>query len=175
MKKLLLIAVLLFATTSTTLVAQTEAQSLFRLPETSIQTLDGKPFNTKDIENGGKPIILTFWATWCKPCMREHDAINEAYDEWVEETGVKVYAISIDDARSTKRVMPTVNGKGWDFEVLLDPNGDLKRAMNVNIPPHVFVLNGNKEVVWQHVGYLDGDEDKYIEVVEKLLAGKPIK
>ncbi len=175
MKKLLLIAVLLCSTTTTLLFAQSETQSLFRLPETSIQTLEGKPFNTKDLENDGKPIILTFWATWCKPCMREHDAINEAYEEWVKETGVKVYAISIDDARSTKRVMPTVNGKGWEFEVLLDPNGDLKRAMNVNIPPHVFVLNGNKEVVWQHVGYLDGDEEKYIEVVEKLLAGKPIK
>ncbi|MBE0638093.1 MAG: TlpA family protein disulfide reductase [Bacteroidales bacterium] len=173
MKKLLFLVILISSTT--VLLAQNEAKTLFRLPETSIQTLEGKPFETKDMQNDGKPILLTFWATWCKPCMREHDAINEMYGEWVEETGLKVYAISIDDARSTKRVMPTVNGKGWEFEVLLDPNGDLKRLMNVNIPPHVFVLNGNKEVVWQHVGYLDGDELKYIEVVEKLLAGEPIE
>lgn len=173
MKKLFLLVLLIGSVT--VLKAQDEAKSLFRLPEASIQTLEGKPFNTKDIQNDGKPIILTFWATWCKPCMREHDAINEMYGEWAEETGVKVYAISIDDSRSTKRVMPTVNGKGWEFEVLLDPNGDLKRLMNVNVPPHVFVLNGNKEVVWQHVGYLDGDEMKYIEVVEKILAGEPIE
>jgi cytochrome c biogenesis protein CcmG, thiol:disulfide interchange protein DsbE len=155
--------------------AQDDSKSLFRLPEVSIQTVEGKTFNTKDIQNDGKPIILTFWATWCKPCMREHDAINEVYYEWVEDTGVKLYAISIDDTRSSRRVMPTVSGKGWEFEVLLDPNGDLKRLMNVNIPPHVFVLNGNKEVVWQHVGYLDGDEYRYIEVVENLLEGKPVE
>ncbi len=76
--------------------------------------------------------------------MKEHDAINDLYDEWIEETGVKIYAISIDDTRSAKRVMPTVNGKGWEFDVLLDTNGDFKRLMNVNIPPHVFVLNGKK-------------------------------
>jgi cytochrome c biogenesis protein CcmG, thiol:disulfide interchange protein DsbE len=155
--------------------AQEESKTLFKLPEVSIQTVDGKPFNTGEIQNDGKPIILTFWATWCKPCMREHDAISEVYHEWVEDTGVKLYAISIDDARSSRRVQPTVSGKGWEFEVLLDPNGDLKRLMNVNIPPHVFVLNGDKEVVWQHVGYLDGDEMKYIEIVENILDGKPIK
>ncbi len=151
---------------------QDNLDALFKLPEVNIQTIDGKPFNTKNITNDGKPIIITFWATWCKPCMKEHDAINDVYQEWVDETGVKIYAVSIDNARSSKRVLPTVNGKGWEFEVLLDPNGDLKRAMNVNIPPHTFVLNGDGEVVWQHVGYLEGDEIEYIETVEKLLAEK---
>ncbi|MFP4469274.1 MAG: TlpA family protein disulfide reductase [Bacteroidales bacterium] len=151
---------------------QDNLDALFKLPEVNIQTIDGKPFNTKNITNDGKPIIITFWATWCKPCMKEHDAINDVYQDWVDETGVKIYAVSIDNARSSKRVLPTVNGKGWEFEVLLDPNGDLKRAMNVNIPPHTFVLNGDGEVVWQHVGYLEGDEIEYIETVEKLLAEK---
>lgn len=169
------ILILLFLTGSTTfLMSQNETKTLFKLPEVTIQSIDGKSFNTKNIENEGKPVILTFWATWCKPCLREHDAISEYYAEWAEETGVKVYAISIDDARSSRRVMPTVNGKGWEFEVLLDPNGEFKRLMNVNIPPHVFVLNEKREVVWQHIGYLDGDEMKYIEVVEKVLAGESI-
>jgi cytochrome c biogenesis protein CcmG, thiol:disulfide interchange protein DsbE len=173
MKKLLVLFVLMGAVAL--LQAQDDSKSLFRLPDVSIQTVEGKTFNTKDIQNDGKPIILTFWATWCKPCMREHDAISEVYHEWVEDTGVKLYAISIDDARSSRRVMPTISGKGWEFEVLLDPNGDLKRLMNVNIPPHVFILNGDREVVWQHVGYLDGDEYRYIEMVENLLEGKPVE
>lgn len=173
MKKGIVLALMIFSVSM--LSAQNETKTLFKLPEASIQTMDGKPFNTKNIQNDGKPILLTFWATWCKPCMKEHDAINDLYEEWAEETGVKIYAISIDDTRSTKRVMPTVNGKGWEFDVLLDPNGDFKRLMNVNIPPHVFVLNGKREVVWQHVGYLDGDEAKYIDVVRKVLAGKPVE
>jgi thioredoxin-related protein len=71
-------------------------------------------------------------------------------------------------------VLPTVNGRSWEFDVLLDPNGDLKRAMNVNIPPHTFILNGKGDVVWQHVGYLEGDEHEYIEIVKKIAAGKKI-
>ena len=170
MKKLF--TLIAFISLAGLLFGQENLEAQFKLPEVNIQTVDGKPFNTKDITNDGKPIIITFWATWCKPCMKEHDAINDVYEEWMDETGVKLYAISIDNARSSKRVLPTVNGKGWEFEVLLDPNGDFKRAMNVNIPPHTFIINGDGEVVWQHVGYLEGDEIEYIETVEKLIAEK---
>lgn len=145
-----------------------------KLPSTDIKTMEGEVFNTSEISNDGKPIIITFWATWCKPCIKEHDAINDVYDDWVDETGVKLYAVSIDNARSSKSVMPMVNGKDWDFDVLLDENGDFKRKMNVNVPPHTFILNGEGQIVWQHVGYLEGDESEYIEVVEKLINGESI-
>ena len=145
-----------------------------KVPAIEVKTMDGSPFNMSEISNDGKPIILTFWATWCKPCIKEHDAINDVYEDWVDETGVKIYAISIDNARSSKKVLPLVNGKSWEFEVLLDENGDFKRAMNVNIPPHTFIVDGNGLIVWQHVGYLDGDEEEYIEIVENLIDGKPI-
>ncbi len=144
------------------------------VPSVEVKTLDGQSIDMSTISNDGKPIIITFWATWCKPCIKEHDAINDVYQEWVDETGVKLYAISIDNARSSKRVLPMVNGKGWEFEVLLDENGDFKRAMNVNVPPHTFIVDGNGQIVWQHVGYLEGDEIEYIENVEKLIEGKPL-
>ena len=67
---------------------------------------------------------------------------------------------------------PFVNGKGWDYTVLLDPNSDLRRAMGVNNPPHTFVLNGKNEIVWQHNGYADGDEDELFEVIQKIAAEK---
>lgn len=171
-KYLLTLAILAFTATT---FAQEETKALFKLPDVAVKNLNGEPFNTGEINNDGNPIIMTFWATWCKPCMKEHDAINEVYEEWVDETGVKLYAVSIDNARSSKRVLPTVNGKGWEFDVLLDPNGDLKRAMNVNIPPHTFIIDGNGNIVWQHIGYLEGDEVEYIEIVEKLIAGESIE
>ncbi len=145
-----------------------------KIPSVELKTMDGKSFNTSDISNNGKPVIITFWATWCKPCLKEHAAINDEYDDWVDETGVKLYAISIDNARSSKSVKPLVDGKGWDFEVLLDENGDFKRAMGVNVPPHTFIVDGNGQIVWQHVGYLEGDETQYIEVVKKLIKGEKI-
>ena len=90
-----------------------------KVPATDVKTMDGSSFNMGDLSNDGKPIIITFWATWCKPCIKEHDAINDVYEDWVDETGVKMYAISIDNARSSKRVQPTVNGKSSSLSTLL--------------------------------------------------------
>jgi thiol-disulfide isomerase/thioredoxin len=144
------------------------------LPSVDIQTVYGEMFNTNEIENDGNPIILSFWATWCKPCIKELNTINEVYYDWQDETGVKLVAVSIDNARSSSKVLPMVNGKGWDYEVYLDPNGDFKRAMGVNMIPHTFLLNGNGEVVWQHTSFSEGSEIELIEKVRKVANGESI-
>ena len=150
---------------SLSIVAQ-EKLNIF--PSVDIKNIEGKIINTDEFDNGGKPIIVSFWATWCKPCAKELDAIREVYDEWQDETGVKLLAISIDDARNTAKIAPFANGKDWPYEVYLDANSDLKRALNVNAIPHTFLLNGKKEIVWQHTSYFDGDEDELFEEVQKL-------
>ncbi len=144
------------------------------LPNVNVKTITGESFNTSEIENDGNPIIVSFWALWCHPCIKELTTIADVYDDWQEETGVKLYAISIDDARSTAKVGPLVNGKAWDYEVLLDPNGDFKRAMNVNMIPHTFVLDGNKNIVWQHTSFAEGAELDLIEVIRKLKKGEKL-
>lgn len=138
------------------------------LPSIEVKTLYGENINIQEIENSGKPIVISFWATWCKPCKKELNAIAEVYEDWQEETGVKLIAISIDDTRSMSRVAPYVNASDWDYEVYLDPNGDLKRAMGISTVPHTFLLNGKKEIVWQHRTYVDGDEDELLEQIEKI-------
>ena len=150
---------------SLSLVAQ---EKLNVFPSVDIKNIEGKIINTDEFDNGGKPIIVSFWATRCKPCAKELDAISEVYDEWQDETGVKLLAISIDDARNTAKIAPFANGKDWPYEVYLDANSDLKRALNVNAIPHTFLLNGKKEIVWQHTSYFDGDEDELFEEVQKL-------
>jgi len=143
------------------------AKKNWDLPSASVKTLDGKTVDTKSFENDGKPIIISFWATWCKPCVLELNTIADEYEEWQDETGVKLIAISIDDARNMAKVAPFVNGKDWDYEVYMDPNGDFKRVMNVNTVPHTFVLNGDKQVVWSHNAYSPGDEEHLYEIVKE--------
>jgi peroxiredoxin len=167
--KHLIFTALLIATVSFASAQEDLSKRKIPLPSVDLKTLNGKVFNTKNIENDGKPVIICFFATWCKPCMTELKAISDLYDDWQEETGVKIYAISIDDSRSSSKVSPLVKGQNWDYEFLLDENSDFKRAMNVNDIPHTFVLNGNKEIVWQHTSYSPGAEEEYIKVVRKLI------
>ena len=111
-----------------------------KLPKVDLKTIDNNTFNTSDFDNDGQPIVISFWATWCKPCIKELNNIAEFYEDWQDETGVKVIAISIDDARNMSKVKPKVNALLWDYEVYCDPNGDLKRAMGVGSVPHTFYL-----------------------------------
>ena len=145
------------------------------LPTVDIKDVKGNPFSTLKIENDGKPIIIDFWATWCKPCVKELTTIADIYPDWQEETGVKLYAISIDDARSSSLVGPLANGKNWDYIVLLDQNGDFKRAMNVGPIPHTFVLNAKREIVWQHTSFAEGSERDLIDIIRKVKNGEEIK
>ena len=144
----------------------------FKLPSVELKTLDGVKINTSEIENGGKPIIISFWAMWCTNCMKELKALDEVYADWQAETGVKLVAISIDDAKSVDKVKPFVNGKNWDYEFYLDPNKDLYRALNINQIPHTFILNGKGEVVWQHVTYTEGSETEMYEIIKKIASGQ---
>jgi len=171
MKKLsLILSLILF----TAVISTAQENGGKTLPSVTVKTITGESFNTADIENDGNPIIISFWALWCHPCIKELTTIADVYEDWQEETGVKLYAISIDDARSTAKVGPLVNGKGWEYEVLLDPNGDFKRAMNVNMIPHTFVLDGDKNIVWQHTSFAEGAELDLIEIVEKVKKGEDI-
>jgi len=144
------------------------------IPSVDIKTMTGEIFNTSGIDNSGKPIVISFFALWCKPCMRELTAIADVYPDWQEETGVKLVAVSIDDARSMPNVMPTVNGNGWEYEFYCDPNGDFKRAMGVNMIPHIFVLNADKKVVYQHTSYAEGGENELYGIIKKVAAGEEV-
>lgn len=139
------------------------------LPNVNLKNINGQSVNTAELSNDGKPFVISFFALWCKPCNRELKAINEVYEDWQEETGMKLIAVSIDEAQNEQKVKPFVESKGWEYEVLLDPNSEFKRQMGVNDIPHVFVIDGEGNVVWNHQGYVDGGEEDILEAVKKAL------
>jgi peroxiredoxin len=100
--------------------------------------------------------------------LKELSAIKDVYQDWQEETGVELVAVSIDDAKTVKRVRPLVNGKGWDYEVLLDENHELKRAMNViNVPFTALLYKG--KIVYKHTSYTPGVEKELYKQVKSLI------
>lgn len=141
-----------------------------QLPAVTLKTIDGATVNSETLNNDGKPFIIDFFATWCKPCNRELSAIAEVYDEWQEETGVKIFAVSIDQGQNINKVKPLVDQNEWEYEVLLDPNSDLLKALGGQMIPYVVVVDGKGNVVSKHSGYTDGAENELIEEVKKLLA-----
>lgn len=143
--------------------------ALAQLPSVKLKDIDGRSVDTATLSNDGKPFIISFFATWCKPCNRELKAIAEVYPDWQEETGVKVVAISIDEAQNAQKVKPMVDAAGWEYEVLLDPNSDFRRAMGVQMIPHVFVIDGNGKIAESRSGYTEGGEQHLIEKVKELL------
>lgn len=138
------------------------------LPKIEVQTLGGTKVPIASLHQTGKPTIVSFWATWCKPCINELNSLAERYDELQEELGVTLVAVSIDDSRTSPKVGPFVAGQGWDYTVVLDPNSDLRRAMGVNNVPHTFLLNGAGEIVWQVNKYVPGEEEVLIAEIRKL-------
>ncbi len=140
-----------------------------QVPSVTLKDINGKTVRTDTLSNGGKPFIIDFFATWCKPCNRELTAISEVYEEWQEETGVKVIAVSIDQAQNINKVKPLVDSHGWTYDVLLDPNSDFKRALGVQTIPYTIIVDGNGKIAYRHNGYVEGAEEELIEKVRELL------
>lgn len=141
-----------------------------QLPSFALKDINGRTVQTDTLSRlgGGHPIIIDFFATWCKPCNRELDAIAEVYEDWVEETGVKLIAISIDQAQNVNKVKPLVDSHGWTYDVLLDPNSDLCKALGIQMIPYTLILDASGKIVYRHNGYTEGAEEELIEKVREL-------
>lgn len=144
-----------------------ESGSLKKVPSVQLKDMDGNVVNTAEMGFEG-PVIISFWATWCSPCKRELNTIHDLYTDWVDETGVTLVAVSIDDERTRNAVPMYVNGKGWEYLVLMDPNSDFKRAMGVNNVPHTFLIDTDGNIVYSHNNYAPGDEEHLYEELLKL-------
>lgn len=165
MKKILLLSISIFLSVNF-FAQETEEHSgdVKMLPSVDLTDMEGNSVNTSALGFDG-PVVISFWATWCSPCKRELNTIHDLYMDWQEETGVNLVAVSIDDEKTKGSVPVYANGKGWEYLVLLDPNGDFKRAMGVNNVPHTFLIDKDGKIVYSHNNYAPGDENKLYEAI----------
>lgn len=137
-----------------------------------LEGLEGQEVMSSHILKDSKPVVMLFWSTICKPCITEHDAFSEAYEDFLKEVDFKVVSISIDDRRNSSRAKSLVKGRGWPFETYLDVNQDLKRAMNVNLTPQLFIIDPQGNIVYSHTGYVPMGEEEIFEKLKKLFPKK---
>lgn len=139
-----------------------------KLPNLNVKNLDEKLISLqKDFSEKDKLYVFSFWATWCSPCIQELDEISEVYEDWKKELNIEIVAVSTDDSRTQKRVKPLVNGKGWDFTVLLDTNQEFKRNMGISNVPYLIVVK-NEEIVFIQNGHSPGGAESLFEDLKKI-------
>lgn len=136
----------------------------------TLQDLNGKRVTlSKQLEKG--PVLLDFWATWCKPCLKELPHINEIHKKYAGK-GLQVYSITIDNAKSQSRVKPLIMGKKYEFEVLLDTDSEVIKLYGGKYPPITVLIDQSGEIIYNKFGYTAGDEIKLEEEVAKLFNTK---
>jgi len=132
-------------------------------PDFTLEDLSGD-FVELNQEVGEGPILLSFWATWCKPCIEELDEYKKIYNDY-KDKGFKMFAISTDDENTVAKVKPLVKSKGYNFPVLLDTNSDAVRLYYAQSIPYSVILDKDGMIIYSHLGYMKGDEVKVKNII----------
>lgn len=159
MKVLLSLFALLFATTL-------PAQDAFPTP--TLMDLDRAEVPLAERIGQGKPTVVAIWATWCQPCHIELDEFKAHAAEWAEQYDADVLAISIDKRHMVNRIQPLIDRKGWEYDVLVDTDDQLKTALGIRGIPQLYVLDGAGNIVKTFSGYESGRAAQVQRLLRKL-------
>ena len=139
-----------------------------QMPNIELNSISGETINVStQFKEKDKLYVFSFWATWCAPCINELEAIHKKYASWKEALNVEIIAVSIDDSKTQKRVKPFLNGKGWTYNVLMDSNQELKRALSIVNVPYTIVVK-NSKIVFVSNGYSQGSEEELYQKLKEL-------
>lgn len=151
---------------------------LLALPAAAEDRAKMAPFEADDINGervessdfAGKPLVVTFWATWCVPCKKAIPALEKLVKKHGEDK-IGAVAISIDDTRTQSRVRGTARRYKWKMPVLVDRDGDIAKSLNPRgLAPYTLLIDKKGRIAHAHEGFSAGDEKMFAEWLEKLVA-----
>lgn len=107
-------------------------------PEIELETLTGGRVKLSSLK--GRPVVISFWGTWCPPCREEFPALVAAHRRHSADSLVILAVNQRDQELSTKDVEKFAAEFGVDFAVALDPRGRTRRSYRlVALPTTVFI------------------------------------
>lgn len=146
------------------------------LPHVLIKKINGTKLYASELPNKNKPVLIAFWATWCKFCIAELSAISSEYKSLQDSTGVKLVAISTDAGVTEEYIKKFAERRNWPFEIYWDYKKSLKNSMGVQEIPHLMLVDAGGRTIWQKIGFNPGDETIiFAKLSELLLTQKIIK
>jgi cytochrome c biogenesis protein CcmG/thiol:disulfide interchange protein DsbE len=134
------------------------------IPDFTLPDMNGNIVSmSKSLGQG--PIYISFWATYCKPCMEELKIIEKYYEKY-KNRGFRVFAIDMEGPKTQSKVKSLMISMGFTFDILLDNNGDVfRRKFKGSSCPYSFLVNPDGKIVFSSLGFKPGDEVK----IEKLI------
>ena len=143
-----------------------------RVPNLRLKMLNGKYAKLYDFLKDG-PMIIDFWATWCEPCKKQMRYLD-LFHKHFKDLGFKVLTVNTDTPKSMSKVKPYVRTKGFEFNVAVDPNSEIKKKLKIQQMPTTIIVDQDGTVVYRHKGYVPGDEVGILKAITQLLDKKGI-
>jgi len=126
------------------------------IPDLKLNLLDGEKTSIHELLKDG-PVMIDFWATWCKPCKKVMRYLDQYHQEYSEQ-GFKVLMINQDTPRSMGKVKSYIRSQKHEFIVALDPNQQIAKKLNGQVMPTLILVDQDGSIKWRHQGYIPGEE-----------------
>ncbi|MDQ3031398.1 MAG: TlpA family protein disulfide reductase [Myxococcota bacterium] len=119
---------------------------------------------------GQSPVVILFWATWCVPCQQELPFYQSLYERYRDQ-GLRIVAISMDDARSVQRAGPAARRLGVTFDVVTDLDTRITTQLNPRrSAPFSIWVDRQGRITWEREGFAPSEQQAIAAGIQQLVA-----